>query len=126
PMLSEAVVRLIENGKLEELLRERRRQALERYRVFLEVFPNATKLQFPAFFGWLPLPPEWSADRFAAAARGRGIFVTPPIASGVGEADPGAIRICLGAPKDLRELSDVLQALRDILSRHPASVVSVA
>ncbi|TIW16997.1 MAG: PLP-dependent aminotransferase family protein, partial [Mesorhizobium sp.] len=32
PMLGEAVVRLIENGKLEEVLRERRRQALERYR----------------------------------------------------------------------------------------------
>ncbi|WP_085033601.1 PLP-dependent aminotransferase family protein [Ensifer aridi] len=126
PLLSEAVVRLIENGKLEELLRARRRQALERYRVFLDVFPEATKLQFPAFYAWSPLPPKWSADQFAAAARVRGIFVTPPIASAVGERDPGAIRICLGAPKDLRELSDVLQTLRDLLGRHPVNVVSVA
>ncbi|TJW30788.1 MAG: aminotransferase class I/II-fold pyridoxal phosphate-dependent enzyme, partial [Mesorhizobium sp.] len=115
PMLGEAVVRMIENGKLEELLRERRRQALERYRVFMDVFPKAPRLQFPAFFGWLPLPQEWSADQFAAAARGRGILVTPPIASAVGEGDPGAIRICLGAPKDLIELSDVLQILCDIM-----------
>lgn len=126
PMLGEAVVRLIENGKLDELVRERRRQALERYHVFMDVFPKAARLQFPAFFGWLPLPQEWSADQFAAAARGRGVLVTPPIASGVGQADPGAIRICLGAPRDLIELSDVLQILRDILGRHPASVVSVA
>ncbi|RVC82054.1 PLP-dependent aminotransferase family protein, partial [Mesorhizobium sp. M4A.F.Ca.ET.022.05.2.1] len=42
------------------------------------------------------------------------------------EGDPGAIRICLGAPKDLIELSDVLQILCDIMGRHPASVASVA
>ncbi|WP_081163180.1 PLP-dependent aminotransferase family protein [Ensifer aridi] len=126
PMLSETVVRLIENGKLEELLRERRRQALERYRVFLDVFPEAAKLQFPASYGWLPLPKEWKANQFAAAARGRGILVTPPIASAVVEVDPGAIRICLGAPNDLIELSDALQTLCDILARQPVNVVSVA
>ncbi|WP_027535756.1 PLP-dependent aminotransferase family protein [Bradyrhizobium sp. WSM3983] len=126
PMLSEAVVRLIESGKLGELLRERRLQALERYRVFLDVFPKAEKLQFPAFYGWLPLPKEWSADQFSAAARGRGILVTPRIASTVGEGDPGAIRLCLGAPNDLNELSNVLQILRDILGGRPANVVSVA
>ncbi|MDA9503953.1 transcriptional regulator [Bradyrhizobium sp. CCBAU 11386] len=126
PMLSEVVVRLIESGKLDELLRERRLQALERYRVFLDVFPKAAKLQFPAFYGWLPLPQEWSADQFTAAARGRGILVTPRIASAVGERDPGATRICLGAPRDIAALSDVLQTLRDILARHPINVVSVA
>ncbi|MER9076871.1 PLP-dependent aminotransferase family protein [Mesorhizobium sp. M0904] len=126
PLLSEAVVRLIESGKLEELLRERRRQALERYRVFLDVFPNAPKLQFPAFYGWLPLPKEWSADQFTAAARVHGILVTPPIASAVGEVHPAAVRVCLGAPKNLEELSTVLQILRDILAHRPANVVSVA
>ncbi|MCP3379872.1 PLP-dependent aminotransferase family protein [Bradyrhizobium sp. CCGUVB4N] len=126
PMLSEVVVRLIESGKLEDLLRERRLQALERYRVFQDVFPKAAKLQSPAFYGWLPLPKGWSADQFAAAARGRGILVTPRIASAVGEGDPGATRICLGAPQDIVTLSDVLQTLRDILARHPINVVSVA
>lgn len=126
PMLSETVLRLIESGKLEELLRERRVQALERYRVFLDVFPKAERLRFPAFYGWLPLPKEWSADQFAAAARARGILVTPRIASAVGETEPGAVRICLGAPKDTKELSNALQTLYDILRRHPVNVVSVA
>ncbi|MFA1624875.1 PLP-dependent aminotransferase family protein [Rhizobium mongolense] len=126
PLLSEVAVRLIENGKLEELLRERRRQAQERYRVFLDVFPKAVELQCPAFWGWLPLPPEWSADQFAASAGGRGIVVTPPIATAVGERNPGAIRLCFGASKDLTELSDVLQVLRDILERDPVNVASVA
>lgn len=49
PMLGEALVRLIENGKLEELLRKRRWQAPERYRVFLKVVPRAARLQFLAF-----------------------------------------------------------------------------
>ncbi|EIG61363.1 PLP-dependent aminotransferase family protein [Bradyrhizobium sp. WSM1253] len=126
PILSETVLRLIESGKLEELLRERRVQALERYRVFLDVFPKAERLQFPAFYGWLPLPQEWSADQFTAAARARGILVTPRIASAVGETEPGAVRICLGAPKDTNELSNALQTLDDILRRRPVNVVSVA
>ncbi|TIV12030.1 MAG: aminotransferase class I/II-fold pyridoxal phosphate-dependent enzyme, partial [Mesorhizobium sp.] len=126
PMLSEVLVRLIENGKLDELVGERRQQALERYGVFLDIFPKAPKLQFPAFYAWLPLPHEWSADQLTAAARARSILVTPPIASAVGEGDPGGIRICLGAPKDPRELSTVLQILRDILGRHPIRVASVA
>lgn len=126
PMLSEAAVRLIEGGKLEELLRERREQALERYQLFLEVFAEGAKLRSPPFFAWLPLPPEWSADQFAAAARSRGILVTPPVASSVRDSDPGAIRICLGSPKDLSELSNVLYSLRDILVRRPVNVVSVA
>ncbi|EIG61166.1 PLP-dependent aminotransferase family protein [Bradyrhizobium sp. WSM1253] len=126
PMVSETVLRLIERGKLEELLRERRLQALERYRAFLDVFPKAERLQFPAFYGWLPLPQGWSADQFAVAARARSILVTPRIASAVGDTEPGAVRICLGAPKNLKELSDVLQTLYDILRRHPVNVVSVA
>ncbi|MFK0692119.1 PLP-dependent aminotransferase family protein [Mesorhizobium sp. IMUNJ 23033] len=126
PMLSEVLVRLIENGKLDELVCERRQQALDRYGVFLDIFPKAPKLQFPAFYAWLPLPHEWSADQLTAAARARSILVTPPIASAVGEGDPGGIRICLGAPKDSRELSTVLQILRDILGRHPIRVASVA
>ncbi|AGS25328.1 PLP-dependent aminotransferase family protein [Rhizobium etli] len=126
PLLSEAVVRLIESGKLEELLRERRRQAQERYRVFRDVFPEASNLQFPAFFTWLPLPQKWSADQFAAAARSHEIFMTPPFASAIAERDAGAIHVCLGAPNDLSELSDVLHTLREILGRHPLNVVSVA
>ena len=126
PMLGEVMVRLIEQGKFDDLVRERRQQALERYRVFSDIFPEAEKLKAPAFFGWLPLPQGWSAQQFAAAARGRGILVTPPIASALGDVDPGAVRICLGAPKEISGLSDMLLVLRDILARQPVDVVSVA
>ncbi|KUM26746.1 transcriptional regulator [Mesorhizobium loti] len=126
PMLGETVVRLIGSGKLDELLVERRRDALERYRLLLEVFPNVARLPSPAFYGWLPLPREWSSDQFVSAARARGILVTPPVASAVREAEPGAVRICLGAPKSPMELHSVLRVLRDILKRHPVNVASVA
>lgn len=85
--------------------------------MILDIFPKAAKLQFPAFYGWLPLPQEWSADQFAAA-RGRSILVTPRIAAAVGKGDSGASRICLGAPRIVVALSDVRQTLRDILARH--------
>ncbi|MBY3122498.1 aminotransferase-like domain-containing protein [Rhizobium laguerreae] len=126
PMLSEAVVRLIQNGKMDELFRERRKQAKERYGVFTNAFPNAEKLQSPPFYGWLPLPSEWTADQFAAAARAQGILVTPPVASAVSEREPKGIRICLGAPKDTRDLFVLLQSLSEILTGHPANVFSVA
>lgn len=126
PMLGEMAVRLIESGKLDELVRERRQQALDRYRVFSNVFPAAERLKFPPFFGWLPLPPEWSAVGIAAAARQHGILVTPPIASIVDDEDPGAIRVCLGAPKDLSELSNALSTLNEIIAHPPMNVFSVA
>lgn len=126
PMLGEAATRLIETGRLDELVRERRRQAKERYRVFADLFPDTERLDFPAFYGWLPLPREWSASSFTAAARARGILVTPPIASLVGEGDPGAVRVCLGAPKDVAALSDALRTLCDIIAHKPVGVASVA
>jgi DNA-binding transcriptional MocR family regulator len=126
PVLSELLVRLIESGKLDELVRERRRQAIERYRAFSELFPAAEKLTFPAFYGWLPLPSGWSAGDYVSAVRGLGILVTPPIASTVDDTDPGAVRICLGAPDDLSQLSEALAALRDVLARPPVNVLSVA
>ncbi|KLK89601.1 transcriptional regulator [Microvirga vignae] len=126
PMLSEMAVRLIESGKLDELVRERRQQALDRYRVFSGIFPAAERLKFPPFYGWLPLPPEWSAVDFASAARRHNILVTPPIASTVDDADPGAIRVCLGGPKDLTELSNALYTLNEVITRPPLNVFSVA
>jgi DNA-binding transcriptional MocR family regulator len=126
PILSGGVVRLIENGKLEELLRGRRRQALERYRLFLEVFPKVPRIRVPASHVWLPLPEEWGADQFAAAAQSCGILVTPPMASAVVNGNPGGIRLCLGAPKQRLELLKILQILSDILRHQPQSVFSVA
>ncbi|QRM32250.1 PLP-dependent aminotransferase family protein [Microvirga sp. VF16] len=126
PMLSEMAVRLYDSGKLDDLIRERRHQALDRYRVFSGVFPTAEKLRFPPFFGWLPLPVEWSAAGLASATRRHNIIVTPPIASTVDDADPGAIRVCLGGAKDLTELSHALYTLNEIIARPPMNVFSVA
>lgn len=126
PMLSEVAVRLIETGRLESLLAERRRQAVDRYAMFAVAFPAAEKLRAPPFFGWLPLPEDWTAASFVAAARSRGIAVTPPMASMVGDIDPGGVRVCLGAMKDLAELSSILQVLREVTASRPANVLSVA
>lgn len=126
PMLGDMAARLIESGKLDELVRERRQQALDRYRVFTGIFPAAERLKFPSFYGWLPLPLEWSAVGLASAARGQNILVTPPVASMVDEVDPGAIRVCLGGTKDLTELSNALYTLHEIVAHPPLNVFSVA
>ncbi|CDZ30835.1 PLP-dependent aminotransferase family protein [Neorhizobium galegae] len=126
PILSEMAVRLIENGQLDELVRERRHQAKERYRMFSDIFPTVEPLEYPPFYGWLPLPSEWSASSFASAARRKNILVTPPVASSVDETDPGAIRVCLGGLKDLNDLSDALYTLNEVITRPPPNVFSFA
>lgn len=126
PMLGEVASQLVQTGKFEQLLAMRRNQAASRYQVFADIFPEAAKLPYPAFFGWLPLGQGWTAEQFAAAARGRGILITPPIASSVNDEDPGGVRICFGSPRQIDELSVLLTNLRDVLSLRPLTVVSVA
>ncbi len=56
--------------------------------MFSDIFPSVGPLEYPPFYGWLPLPSEWSASSFASAARRKNILVTPPVASSVDETDP--------------------------------------
>lgn len=116
-MLSEVLVRLIDDGRLEALIDERRRAACDRYRVFTSVFEEVEKLSCPPFFGWLPLPRNWSANDFVAMAQGGGILVTPAASSSVGTQDPRGVRICLGGPKDLTDLEASLRNLARLLER---------
>ncbi|MCF3934380.1 PLP-dependent aminotransferase family protein [Acuticoccus sp. M5D2P5] len=126
PVLCMAATRLIETGKLDALVAQRRRQASERYGVFRETFSDAALIDTPAFFGWLPLPADWSATSFATAARAAGILVTPPAASNVGPSEPDGVRLCLGIPPDLETLAAVLRTLHDLISRRPWNILSVA
>lgn len=126
PLLTEVASRMIQTGKLDELISERRRQAIDRYNVFTSVFPHTEKLKYPPFFGWLPLPPQWNAASFANAAQRIGIQVTPPVASLVDVTDPHAVRICLGAPKELGQLASALRLLKQVVEKKPSDVLSVA
>jgi DNA-binding transcriptional MocR family regulator len=126
PLLSEMAVRLIESGQMAKLTAERRAQASERYGLFQKLFVTPDRINFPCFFGWLPLPKEWPSLRFATMARNLGIIVTPPVASTVNDGEAGGVRVCLGAPKDLNSLSSALMKLRHLLETEPAEVFSVA
>lgn len=127
PALSEIAVRLIESGRLAELIAERRVQAVERHRIFTGIFGGeAVQPEFPGFYGWLKLRGEWSAMGFFSAARSIGILVTPPDASSVDEADPGGIRICLGGLQDLSMLDTALRRLERLAEKRSWNVLSVA
>jgi len=125
-MLSEVLVRLIEDGRLDALIAERRRAALERFQIFKSVFRDAGDVPCPPFFAWLPLPRSWSANDFVAAAQTNNILVTPPASSSVASHDPAGVRICLGSPRDGAELGSALHNLAKILEASRQTVFSVA
>ncbi|WP_416484560.1 PLP-dependent aminotransferase family protein [Streptomyces sp. CL12] len=106
----EAAVRWIGDGTVERLVAAKRRDAARRRRLVAEELDGfAVRSDPSSYFAWWELPAPWRADTFAAAARERGIAVTPGTAFAVGHGGaPGAVRLGLGSvpePELARALS---------------------
>ena len=65
---------------------------------------------------WLGLPEPWRSDTFVAAARARGVVLTPadPFVVGRGSV-PHAARLCLGAARSDEELDRGLRTVAEVL-----------
>lgn len=70
-----------------------------------------------AFHLWLDVGPDWTRGAFAAHLRAQGIMLATADAFAIGGAAPEAVRVCLGAAADRRELADVLDLLATALAR---------
>lgn len=126
PLMARIASRWIEDGTADRLVAEKRaetgrRQALarriltgQRYRTA----PEAAHL-------WLELPEPWQAETFAAAARRRGVGVTPAAAFAAGRQVPRAVRICIGTPPSLAALERGLTRLAELLAAAPEAYLSV-
>ena len=69
---------------------------------------------------WLQLPEEWSSANFTMEAHRRGVAVAPAEAFAVkAERTANAVRICLGAAEDRKELRTGLETLAELLHRSP-------
>ncbi|WP_330458907.1 PLP-dependent aminotransferase family protein [Streptomyces sp. NBC_00820] len=108
----EATVRWIGDGTVDRLAAAKRRDARRRQRLAAgELDGFAVRSDPASCFVWWRLPAPWRADTFTAAARARGIAVTPGTAFSAGPGrTPDAVRLGLGSVPE----RVLVRALRDL------------
>lgn len=116
-LLLELASRLIISGRLENLLRTRRKGILERNRIFDEILKG-----YPAFGSkeclsrWLLLPEGMTGAEFERLAKEKGVSVYGSERFAVGKEVPSAAaRIAICAPQTKEELEKGLLILKEIL-----------
>jgi DNA-binding transcriptional MocR family regulator len=79
-----------------------------------------------SFHLWLRLPEPWRSAEFTAAARRRGVAVTPAEAFALGRgSEPLAVRLCLVGATDRAMLAEALERLATLLAEPAESYLSV-
>jgi DNA-binding transcriptional MocR family regulator len=121
PLMAEIAANWIGDGTAESMLKRRRREAAARQQLAGKVLGrSAGRAHAGAYHLWLGLPEQWGGERFAEAARRRGVGVTAASAFAVGRTGiPDAVRVCLGAARDRDQLERGLRVLADLLAASP-------
>ncbi len=121
PLMAEVAARWIRSGTARTIVASRRREAAVRQRLAAEALGAFRVQTHPyAYYVWLQVPEPWRGEAFAAAARRRGVLVTPAEAFAVGRsAVPHAARICLGAARTREQLGQGLRLLVELLAEQP-------
>jgi DNA-binding transcriptional MocR family regulator len=128
PLTAEICAQWIQEGAADELVKRRRQEAVRRMELAREVLGEAAlrSAQGPTYHLWMELPAHWRSEAFSAQARRHGVSVTPSEVFAVGSAvAPGAVRVCLGAPRTQALLRKGLQRLRDTLAGGPAPLATI-
>ncbi len=117
PLMAELASRWILDGTAWRVLEAKRNEAAIRNmlaRDILDGFELVTR--GTGFFCWLRLPEPWTGERFADAARSRGILVAEGehFSMGHGMTEHG-VRIALGGTTDRQALAEGLKILSSLL-----------
>lgn len=119
-------------GDGERLAAEKRRLVATRQAIVRSIVDatrsGATLATHPhSLHCWLILPPGWRAEEFAAAARERGVGVTPAGAFAVGATAgiPEAVRFSLGTPATADLLERAMHLIAATLEVGPSPYLSV-
>ena len=111
------------SGTMDGVLKDIRMELAGRQAVVSAIFAGVEIQTSPgSLFFWLPLPRQWRAVEFAAAAEARGIRVTPGMAFAIGgfqsEADH-AVRVCIGAVRSREALEGRAGADKALMEESP-------
>ena len=128
PLTAEIGARWIRDGTAERIRDARRREALGRRQLALDILGGWEVVSAPASLHlWLHLPEPWRANDFVAEARQRGAAISSAEVFAVGRRDlPHAVRVCFCAPPDRESLEQGLRALADLLEDGPSQALGAA
>ncbi|MEW2129101.1 PLP-dependent aminotransferase family protein [Streptomyces sp. NPDC005435] len=120
----EAAVRWITDGTVDRLTAAKRADARHRQLLTTKALSGFPLLTAPtSYFTWWPLPTPWRADTFTAAARARGVAITPGTAFAASPTlTPDAVRLGLGSVPE-GELARALGVLAELADAGPATAL---
>ena len=119
PITAEIVAKLIESGKSEAILKDKRAEAQKRNSIALKKLAPYHVASRPfGFFQWLKLPDGWQGRDFEMCAREAGVQVFCAEKFAVGSYQlPSAIRISLSGAETIEELERGLDILTGLLAK---------
>lgn len=123
PLLAEVTAMLVEDGSALRAAAEQKREARERVQMAVDILGTEYAPQGPSFNLWLPLPPQWRADGFAAKAYRRGVVLAPAGSFATTRRVPEALRLSVSAPRGREELRQGLKVVAEILASAPAMTI---
>jgi DNA-binding transcriptional MocR family regulator len=128
PIAAEVVARWIADGTIHRLADRVRAETRERQRLAAEILEGFVLQTSPhSFHIWLHLPEPWRAQDMVAAARARGLAISPTELFVPGRAEtPHAVRISVTAPYERAELVRGLTTLARVLREAPEPCLAVA
>ncbi len=121
PLLAEVATRLVEEGSAATMAAQKRATIAPRLALacdrLAEWLPNCPDAGYHL---WLPLPSPWRAASFTAAARQRGVRISPAELFAAGRiAATSAVRVCISPPATLGEVERGIEVLRELLAQGP-------
>lgn len=122
PLMAEIATLWIDDGTADRVVERKRTESAARQRLAREILSGVSYRAHPnGYHLWIELPVGWKSAGFVADAHRRGVAVTPAESFAVGEAQvPSAVRACLGAARDRREVRTALTVLAGILASDTA------
>ena len=115
PIVAEIAASAIEDGTAARLAAQRRDEIARRSRLARKILgrhAGSSDERSPHL--WIPLPPRWTSESFAAAARARGVRVATAAQFAMTKEVPNVIRISIGAPASSGELESALRTLASL------------
>lgn len=119
PLTAAIATRWIEDGTADAVLSAIRAETAQRLQAVTRLLPAAVTKP-DCFHAWLVLPDGWTAATLAGRARLEGVGLVTADAFALGKT-PEAVRIGLGSPRTVGDLTHGLEIVTDLLGDSPGA-----
>lgn len=119
PLTSATASRWIESGVADAVCRAIIQETAARVQTMKAMLPYEVEVSPGGFHVWLAVPKPWSRAELVSALRSVGVGIVSSDAFALSR-PPEAVRLGLGAPATMKELTHSLSLLVDLLAQEPA------